>query len=80
MRWKAKYTKADYPQHATRMLRIFAFLPVYIEGDFIWLETYEVLQAYIITEVELEINVREEYKKQFFATGKWVSISKRVIE
>lgn len=76
MRWKAKYTKTDYPHGSTRLKRVFSFLPVYIAGNMVWLENYEILQAYIIREHELEV----EGEKAFFSIAEWTDISKRVIE
>lgn len=76
MRWKAKYTKADYANGTQRFKRIFSWLPTYINGQIVWLETYEVLQLYIIKEYSTDI----EGKKVFFHKGRWENISKRIIE
>lgn len=75
MRYKSKYTKADHQHGATRLKRVFSWLPTYIGGEMVWLETYEVLQAFIIVEYNLEINK----EKVYFAVSKWVDVSKRVI-
>lgn len=76
MKWKARYTRAEYSHGTTRMKRCFAWLPVYISGTMVWMETYEVLQAYLIKEHELEV----DGEKSFFGSGKWRDISKRTIE
>ena len=73
MQWKAKYTKADYLQGATRLKRCFAWLPVYISGNMIWFETYEILQMYNITQEKAIIDTKET----IFALGAWKNLSKR---
>lgn len=73
MRWKAKYTKADFKEGITRLERSFAWLPVYIGGEMIWLETYEILQVYQIT--KLEVTIDDE--KTTFSIGSWNNLSKR---
>jgi len=78
MRWKAKYTKAEYSNKTTRLKRKYAFLPVYIAGDMIWLETYEVLQAYIVEEVSVILENSESLV--FFQRASWIDLSKRIIE
>lgn len=78
MRWRSKYTRADYAPNTTRLKRAFAWLPVYIDGQMVWLETYEILQAYEIKEIELLMDGEE--KPLFFSIGKWIDVSKRIIE
>lgn len=75
MRWKAKYTRTDYPSGATRLKRCFAWRPVYISGVFVWLEFFEVLQAFKISSEKTIIDgVTAE-----FSLGKWINLSKRCI-
>ena len=76
MRKKAKFTRADYAHGTTRQKRVFAFWPTYVSGEIVWLETFEVLQAYLIEEIELTVDGR----KQFFGIGTWRNVSKRIIE
>lgn len=76
MKWKAKYTKTDYSNGSTRLKRVFAFLPAYVNGFIVWLSTYEILQAYIIEEFTITI----EGKETLFANGKWKNLSKRLSE
>lgn len=76
MRKKAKYTATQYPAGATRQKRVFAWRPTYVAGDIVWLEYYEVLQAYIIDEIPLRL----EGKDQLFTVGAWRDISKRLME
>lgn len=73
MQWKAKYTLTDYPQGATRLKRCFAWMPVYISGNIIWLEAYEVLQVYNISTEKANI----EDKETTFALGAWKNLDKR---
>jgi len=76
MRWKAKYTKSAIPHKTTRLMRKFAWLPTYIAGSRVWLETYEILQAYLVEEIELSI---ENEEPVYFLIGYWKNISKRII-
>jgi hypothetical protein len=73
MHWKAKYTRADYKEGATRLKRCFAWLPVYISGDMVWLESYEVLQVYNVSQEKVIIDSKEKV----FALGAWKNLSKR---
>lgn len=75
MRWKSKYTKADYQHGTTRLKRSFAWLPVYISGVVVWLERYETLQMYKITNENVIIDQQET----LFASGSWQNLSKRCI-
>lgn len=75
MRWKAKYTRADFAPNTTRFKRVFAWIPTYVGGTMVWLETYEVLQVYSVEEIQLE----DEGKPVFFTNGNWKDIAKRTI-
>lgn len=49
MRWRA-YT---YPRHGdTRTVRYFAFLPIEIDGELIWLEWYYAIEEYVVDSYE----------------------------
>lgn len=73
MKWKAKYTRADFANGTTRLKRCFAWLPVYISGNIVWLETYEILQVYSIISQKIIIDEKET----IFANGNWLNLSKR---
>lgn len=73
MHWKAKYTRTDYADGATRLKRAFAWLPIYIEGDIIWLQGYEILQVYKLVEQKVIIDAKET----IFVNGNWQNLSKR---
>jgi hypothetical protein len=75
MRFKARYTRVSYPHGATRLKRVFAFLPTYIDGTIVWLETYEVLQFFHITPHQVKI----EDENVVFTNGNWIDISTRLI-
>lgn len=74
MKWKAKYTKVDYPNLATRVKRVFAWKPTYIAGLIVWLQYYEVLQVYEIKEFIVEI----DGEKVYFSKSDWIDLSKRL--
>lgn len=75
MRLKAKYTKADYKQGATRLKRVFAYFPTYINGVNVWFEFYDVLQVY--NEVEYKCTLEGE--DVLIKVADWVNVSKRII-
>lgn len=75
MVWKARLTRVDYPENANRLRRRFAYFPVYIDGDFVWLQLYEVIQVYIIDVIETAIDGKQVGFKQ----SKWVDADKRLI-
>jgi hypothetical protein len=79
MIWKAKYTHAKYANGTTRLKRVFAFLPTYIDGNIIWLSTYEILQAYVIQTTLAMLDLNEPNKATKFESGSWIDISKRLI-
>lgn len=76
MKWQARYTKADYEPGTTRLKRVFAWLPTYIGGIMVWLETYEVLQGYIAQDYPVKI----DGEGTAFRVSRWVDLSKRLIE
>jgi hypothetical protein len=80
MIWKAKYTIADYRHGTTRLKRIFAWLPTYIDGSKIWLDTYEILQVYIIENYPVVLDEASPKEITSFYRGKWVDVSKRLIK
>lgn len=76
MRRKSKYVFADPPQGTTRLKRVFAWTPQYIDGDYVWLEYYEILQAFLIFEYKIQIDTEVKGVK----VSEWKDISKRVIQ
>lgn len=74
MKWKAKITRPEIKQGSTRLKRVFAWLPKYIDGSFIWLETYEILQMYIIATHNVIID--DETVK--FHCGEFINLSARL--
>lgn len=69
MKWKARFTIPKYTAGTTRIKTVFALLPVYIDGYFVWLRNYEILQAYIITNYTTDQGIAE--------VGNFINISKR---
>jgi len=79
MIWKAKYTKTDYAHGTTRLKRVFAWRPTYVDGDVVWLEFYEVLQVYEILRFALRLDPAKPTEMTEFLVGKWVDVSKRLM-
>lgn len=75
MIWKAKYSKETYPAGTTRVKRVFAWLPFQINGDMVWLESYEIAQLYI----ERQHQVTMEDKPIIFKVNEWINLSYRTI-
>lgn len=75
MRWKSKYVVQPPQPGQHRLFRKFAWLPKRIGGDVAWLEFYEVLQAYLVDRVVLQI----QDKPATFTVGKWTDVSTRII-
>jgi len=75
MEWKAKYTPTTPKPNDVRFKRVFAWLPKQVGGNVVFLEYYEVLQAYLEQAVQLRI----EGKDAMFTVGKWTEISQRTI-
>jgi hypothetical protein len=59
----------------TKLVNRFAWLPVAINGNIIWLESYQILRAYIGTTYTVLI----EGKPANFIISKWMTLSKRVL-
>ena len=73
MIWKAKYTHVDYANGTTRLKRVFAWLPVYIDGNYIWLATYDVLQGYIAEKVTVKVDEKDIE----FINYRWINLANR---
>lgn len=78
MRWKSKYTQAHYANGTSRLKRVFAWLPVYIDGTTVWLETFEILQMYVTSTHKVKLDPASNELVNFH-TGLWIDISKRLI-
>jgi hypothetical protein len=76
---KAKYTQANYANGTTRLKRVFAFRPTYVNGNIVWLSTYEILQVYVIKEILAAINPEKPNEATKFLIGDWIDASKRLI-
>ena len=73
MTWKAKYTHVDYANGTTRLKRVFAWLPTYIDGMYVWLSTYDILQAYMAEKTTVTIDGSEVE----FINYKWINLANR---
>jgi hypothetical protein len=80
MIWKAKYTKVEFLHGTRRLKRMFAWLPTYIDGDKIWLEGYEILQAYVVAKHIVVLDPTKPKEITEFLVGTWTDISKRLIK
>lgn len=74
MRWIPKYTRPEIETGTTRLKRVFAWVPKYIDGTVCWLEYYDVLQAYV--KFEYIVNIDGQPKK--FTVVQWVDVSERL--
>lgn len=76
MKWKSKYTKPQITPNSTRLLRKFAWVPRYIDGNVVWLEYYEVLQGYI----PMNYSVHLDGKNVNFIVLEWINLSERLVQ
>lgn len=76
MKKPASLTIVEPANGSTRLKRKFAWLPTYVNGYMVWLEYYEILQAYIIEDLKV-IDAGED---KFFRVGEWKDISKRTLD
>lgn len=77
MIWKAKYSKETYQPGITRVKRVFAWLPFEINGDVIWLESYEIYQLYTTKDYPV-VDVPTS-KTLLFKVNEWINLSYRTI-
>lgn len=73
MIWKSKYVNPEIQNGATRIKRVFAWMPTYISGNMVWLQSYDVLQVYRITAYVVQF----EGEQKEFAVGQWINLAKR---
>lgn len=58
----------------TRIVPLFAWLPVFISDSYVWLERYEVLEGYI----QMQYTVIVNDKTVVASVCKWLELSKRL--
>ncbi len=75
MRKLAVYTESKTEPNSTRLKRVFAWIPTYVNGFTVWLEHYEVLQAYIVLPYKLKVNGEDKA----FLVGAWTDIDKHTL-
>lgn len=75
MRFKTKFVFTDPEAGTTRLKRVFAWLPIIISGEKIWLEYYEELQGFIV----LDYKVLIDGSAKGISVSDWVTLSKRII-
>lgn len=76
MRLKLRYVTTEPAVGTTRLKRVFAFTPIVIGGDYVWLEFYELLQGYIT----LKYKVMIDGEPKEVAVSSWITLSKRTIK
>jgi len=72
---KLKTGPSNLKHGTTKLIKRFAWLPIHINNNIIWLEKYEVLRAYMGTSYTVSI----ENKPATFIIFKWITLSKRTI-
>lgn len=75
MRRKAKYVLSDPNLGTTRLKRVFAWSPTQIDGHIVWLEHYEILQAFLVFEYKILLDAELKSVK----VSEWKDISKRLM-
>lgn len=73
MKFASKYDLAQPKDGEVKLLTKFAYWPIFIAGFWVWLERFEVLQVYRITEQKVTID--EEIV--IFLAGKWINLANR---
>lgn len=75
MRRKAKYVIPDPNLGTTRLKRVFAWTPTHIDGNIVWLEYYEILQAFLSSDYKILLDSELKSVK----VSEWKDISKRLM-
>lgn len=75
MRRKTKYVLTDPILGTTRLKRVFAWSPTQIDGHIVWLEHYEILQAFL----SFEYKILMDGKLKSAEVSEWKDISKRLM-
>ena len=73
MTWPTKTTMESYNAGSTKMERRFAFWPIKIDGFYVWLQFYEVMQYWQILTYQIDA-------KNAAYISKWIDISKRIVK
>lgn len=73
MVYKARYANQTFHDGDTRIKRVFAWLPFRINDDFVWLETYEILQLYKTIQYPVTTN------QKAYTVNEWINLSYRII-
>lgn len=74
MRWPSKFINSETPPGTTRVKRVFAWRPKRIDDTIVWLEYFEILQAFTIFEWNIIIDGKAKGAK----VGRWEDISVRM--
>lgn len=75
MRRKSKYVIPDPNLGTTRLKRVFAWSPTQIDGNVVWLEYYEILQAFLVFDYKILLDTEFKTVK----VSEWKDISKRLM-
>ena len=75
MKVKAKYVVTPPEAGSVRLRRKFAWLPKRVADTWVWMEFYEILQAWLVTPVVLPI----KGKPTTFTLSKWTDVDTRLI-
>lgn len=76
MKRLASLTKVEPADGSTRLRRKFAWFPTYVNGYIVWLEFFEILEAFLVQDVK----VKDDGTDKFFRVGEWKKISNRTID
>lgn len=76
MKFKTKYVTTDPPAGSIRLKRVFAWLPKRLNGDVVWMEHFEIRQAFVI----FDYNFFVDDKPKVASVGQWVNLEQRVIK
>ena len=72
---KLNFTRITPPLGTTRIRKRFAWFPVFIKSECIWLERYEVMQAYVGEQFTVVVKIDNEDKPMEFIVALWKTIS-----
>ena len=73
MNWKAKTSKAHFEPNSTRIRRVFAFKPTYVNGTIVWLSFFDILEYYKVEFVQVDL----KGEKTTFKIGNWVELDRK---
>lgn len=75
MKFKKKYVVPDLPTGTTRIKRVFAWLPTHIDDTTVWMENFEILQAFMTFDYTVII----DGEKKKVSVSNWIDISRRIM-